>query len=836
MRGTQHTAGVKENVRLPSGAQDARKTGTGRGVAGRASRLGSVGACAVVVVFALSASTVVQRTDAAPAPDSRGGCLGKWHLLAHVEGAHLRDVAVLSPHNVWAVGTIGDATHRRALTAHWNGHRLSLTRGLPDVYLSAIAALSPTNIWAVGSKYETSAANHALIRHWNGRRWQTARPAGVGALADVVALSSTAVWAVGTSSREEEQALVMRWNGRIWQKHLLYSEPDNRLYAAAATSASDVWVAGSFGGYYQLKTEDAIAAHWNGRRWRDVPVPARDDSDLDEESGPTDWVDDLAAASPDEAWNIHNSYVRSDIQRWNGRRWRVVHVFPRAIDLAAVVAFPGEAWAFGGKMGHPYLLHWDGRGWKPFRNDLADATGTLAGAASLSRGMIWAVGDGLLARYTAPPSCNAMRAASFVARVPATRRVTRTTKASQGRAQAAVPGKHPRTLVSSKERITEFAAGAMAPAGSAPSLAHARGAVSGVLPAPRTLVTTKPIVVFAQDGGRLAWINVTGLDTPRCNSQLRILALAPRRSVSVPGVGWCKSGDGIWNVVYPDARLLWLGGDRALWIADVVFGNTEMANSFRTASARDPHARLIDHAFFNRDTDDPFPSAAGAAGSVLFYRETCPGFANSGAGSRSSGCDPTVKRVVGRKAVKLFKPTGPGRTIGLAKTSNRIALIKYVVDQNSGGLLDETLVELRSSKGALLKGFRSPGQPRAVALGADDVALLTESGRQRSLRVFDAETGAARAVVPVRGMSDALAASGRWIAFVEGKTIRLLDATTGSVSAAVETATYPIDVSISGGRLAWAENSAHRGRIRAVSLPRSAFMSPSMQALRAPRQ
>ena len=66
-----------------------------------------------------------------------------------------------------------------------------------------------------------------------------------------------------------------------------------------------------------------------------------------------------------------------------------------------------------------------------------------------------------------------------------------------------------------------------------------------------------------------------------------------------------------------------------------------------------------------------------------------------------------------------------------------------------------------------------------------------------------------------------LAASGRWVAFRTGKTIRLLDAATRVVSVALTTppsGTQPRGLSISGRRLAWAEKSEHGSRIRAITL------------------
>src|SRR5439155_589416 len=132
--------------------------------------------------------------------------------------------------------------------------------------------------------------------------------------------------------------------------------------------AQDVWVVGSQGGEYTLETVDAFAVHWNGRRWRVVRAPTRDDDDLG--YGASDQLDGVAVVSPRKAWAIHSGTVRSDIQRWDGRRWRVVRILPRnslLADIAAVSA--SNVWAVGpssyiSREKRPLLAHWNGTSWK----------------------------------------------------------------------------------------------------------------------------------------------------------------------------------------------------------------------------------------------------------------------------------------------------------------------------------------------------------------------------------------------------------------------------------------------------------------------------------------
>jgi len=133
-----------------------------------------------------------------------------------------------------------------------------------------------------------------------------------------------------------------------------------------------------------------------------------------------------------------------------------------------------------------------------------------------------------------------------------------------------------------------------------------------------------------------------------------------------------------------------------------------------------------------------------------------------------------------------------------------------------------TVGEIRSSGSALLSSFRSKGYPRAVALSGPLVAVLTQlrTGPNR-IALFDARSGASRGVVRVsRNTGSRLAASERWVVFSVGTTIRAIDVRTRATRLLARTRDRPIGLSISGRRVAWAENPDGRGRIRVLSLPR----------------
>jgi hypothetical protein len=274
-----------------------------------------------------------------------------------------------------------------------------LTPGPKGDSLYGIAAVARANVWAVGAD-----GQRAIIERWDGAQWRRlTTPRGVAGLSDIVMESQRSGWAVGITTHD--RAMAMRWNGRFWKKWVFVRPLEGGLLSAVATaSARDVWVVGIQGGEYTVNTEDAFAVHWNGRRWRVVPAPTRDDSDLGYEL--RDSLDGVAVLSTNNAWAIHSGVVRSDFQHWNGRRWRIVRVLPRNSMLADITAVSARnVWAVGPssyipREQRPLLAHWNGTSWKVQHLAAGQPRRSLAGLSALSASDIWAAGSNLLARYS----------------------------------------------------------------------------------------------------------------------------------------------------------------------------------------------------------------------------------------------------------------------------------------------------------------------------------------------------------------------------------------------------------------------------------------------------
>jgi dipeptidyl aminopeptidase/acylaminoacyl peptidase len=134
----------------------------------------------------------------------------------------------------------------------------------------------------------------------------------------------------------------------------------------------------------------------------------------------------------------------------------------------------------------------------------------------------------------------------------------------------------------------------------------------------------------------------------------------------------------------------------------------------------------------------------------------------------------------------------------------------------------QTIGQIRSARGRILASFESKGTPHAVVLSGSLAAVLTRlvTGAKH-IALFAARSGELRGLVPVLHDSAApLAVNDRWVVFAVGRSIRGITVRTRAKRLLARASGTPIGLSISGRRVAWAENARGRGRVRAFLLPR----------------
>ena len=193
----------------------------------------------------------------------------------------LNGVAAGTANNVWAVGSSSNNSNSgQTLVEHWNGSQWSVVAspnpsGSAINTLNDVAVVSPNNIWAVGSSNTFSLT---LIEHWNGTKWSivtSPSPGQISVLNGIAAVTANDIWAVGQSlAVPNGQTLIEHWNGSQWSIVTSPNQPgsvNNFLSGIAAISANNIW---TVGGYQSSNLAGfTLIEQWNGTQWSLVSSP-----------------------------------------------------------------------------------------------------------------------------------------------------------------------------------------------------------------------------------------------------------------------------------------------------------------------------------------------------------------------------------------------------------------------------------------------------------------------------------------------------------------------------------------------------------------------------------
>lgn len=115
-----------------------------------------------------------------------------------------------------------------------------------------------------------------------------------------------------------------------------------------------------------------------------------------------------------------------------------------------------------------------------------------------------------------------------------------------------------------------------------------------------------------------------------------------------------------------------------------------------------------------------------------------------------------------------------------------------------------------------------PPLPGVPTLAGNVAAVESVGGGVDKIALFNAKTGRRLAVVRVgtsRAQFGVVGADKHWIVFHIGRTISTLNVHTHKVVRLATAAANPLDLSVSGRSIAWAENIRGHGRIRSLLLP-----------------
>jgi hypothetical protein len=321
------------------------------------------------------------------------------------QDAYINGIAARTDTDAWAVGSVGQQSSKvpaLPLIDHWNGTGWSQATppsfpATNGVHLGWVSAGSAADAWAVGTINQVKHPGYfgPLTVHWNGSTWTNVPdplPLNPGtALVGVADISSTDAYTIGNQG--SAHGLVEHWDGTAWTRPAdqpPFPEPNgdtfaqNTVNAISATSASNVWIVGTYLQTVYGNIWDPYSVHWDGTAWNLVTMP--------QVTGAVFTSAD--AISPANVWAAGNSPSGPLIAHWNGTAWTITPS-PAAGTLTGITArSASDVWAVGYTTGPQTLtLHWDGTTWTTVSSpNVGSASQLTSVSSSPGAAIVWAAG------------------------------------------------------------------------------------------------------------------------------------------------------------------------------------------------------------------------------------------------------------------------------------------------------------------------------------------------------------------------------------------------------------------------------------------------------------
>jgi hypothetical protein len=250
---------------------------------------------------------------------------GRWKTVRLPHGFWATDAAASNATDIWLAGY----TSTRGEILRYTGHSWASVPVPPPAhgFPSDMAVINAHDVWAA-SGYNDCSGLCTVLLHWNGRTWSdVAVHAGA---AQIGASPTGQLWAVGSSkvNRYEQpigRVLAYIWTGKSWR--YVTGIPDHGKLATCCgftvTASNDVWIEN---------------AHWNGRHWSTVRIPAGLPAGapmLSDGSGGV-WFGAWARLTSRDRWT--NTLLPPYTPRWLG---------PGGVGIYSLARIPGTTTIIG---------------------------------------------------------------------------------------------------------------------------------------------------------------------------------------------------------------------------------------------------------------------------------------------------------------------------------------------------------------------------------------------------------------------------------------------------------------------------------------------------------
>jgi hypothetical protein len=327
-------------------------------------------------------------------------------------------------------------------------------------------------------------------------------------------------------------------------------------------------------------------------------------------------------------------------------------------------------------------------------------------------------------------------------------------------------------------------------------------------PRVRTLLSTqRQIFAFAQGKGQVTWINRAG-PGQKAGCAMDVRKLGGHRTGMFP-LPSCA-------VLLRSVPLALANGEAA-WSKDFDYCGLEECHwKVVGISANPKHRRFrFSVSVPCANYPDECSSIVGeAAPMISAYDGLLVYNANGIGGAQGAPGQERVDELVGGRSRQGFAVTG--LIEGLAVGGNVIYTLNLVCSASCGTQSEGYQFHTTSGK----KLAQLPGLP--VLAGGIAAVPTVLTGGVDQITLYQAFTGTQLATIPVGHATNGFSlvgADAHWVVFRIARTISALNVNSHQVDRLTTTAPNPLDISVSGRRVAWAENIHGRGRIRALELP-----------------
>ena len=288
----------------------------------------------------------------------------KWKSvpMALPTTADMRGVSVLSPTDVWSVGSDFNfnTQHFTSVIQHFDGKKWSVVRSpqfSTGSQLFNVKAISANDVFAVGESHSDSQKPFPLVEHFDGIKWSVVptprlKKGQTVSLRGLAVISHSDFWVTGNGPATQPPTL-MHFDGQGF-KNVRFPMPKAALGGLAAIAANDVWVVGS---QPNGNAEATLTAHWDGKAWTVVPSPNLTTRNA---------LGSISAISSTDLWAVGCSACGSDIgvdqtiliEHWDGKQWTIspAPLVGHGDNPGGVLAFPSGSVYVAGTSSGPKVI------------------------------------------------------------------------------------------------------------------------------------------------------------------------------------------------------------------------------------------------------------------------------------------------------------------------------------------------------------------------------------------------------------------------------------------------------------------------------------------------